>query len=57
MVNSGDNQDRCHRSELGIHRHVIEEEIGKRHEVSTPGEQDAQDGGSQAAPTSSDPSR
>ncbi len=33
----GDDEDGCHRTELGVHRHVIQEEIGKRHEVSTPG--------------------
>ena len=46
----GYHEDRCHRSELSIHRHIIEEEIGKRHEVSTPSEQDAQDGGSKQRP-------
>ena len=32
----GYHKDRGHRAELGIHRHIIEEEVGKRHEVTAP---------------------
>ena len=32
----GNNKDGCHRTELGIHRHVVQEEVGERHKITTP---------------------
>ena len=46
----GYHEDGSHGSELGIHRHIVEEEIGKRHEVPTPREEDTQNGGCQECP-------
>ena len=37
-----DDENRGHGSELGVHRHVVDEEIGKTHEVLTPRQHDAQ---------------
>ena len=35
----GDDEYRCHGAELGVHRHIVEEEVGEPHEVSAPREQ------------------
>ena len=46
----GDDQNRGHRAEFGVHRHVVDEEVGKRHEIPTPREQDTQHGCAQECP-------
>ena len=43
-------QYRSHRTELGIHRYIIDEEISKRHEVTTPRQQNREDGSHQQRP-------
>ena len=32
----GDDEDRGYRTELGVHRHIVDEKVGQRHEVLTP---------------------
>ena len=46
----GNDEDRCHRPELRIHRHVVEEEVRQSHEVLTPREHDRQHSGRQQRP-------
>ena len=46
----GYDEDGGHGAELGIHRYVVEEEVGERHEVLAPREQDAQHGAAQQGP-------
>ena len=46
----GNHQYRGHSTELGIHGHIVEEEIGKAHEVTTPRKEYRQDGNSEQSP-------
>ena len=43
-------EDGSHRAELGVHRHIVDEEVGEAHEVASPRQEDRQDGGSQQRP-------
>ena len=43
-------QYRLYRSELGIHRHIVDEEVGQRHVVLSPCQHDAQQGGNEQCP-------
>ena len=40
----------CHRAELGIHGHMVDEEVGESHEVLSPGEHDRQHGSGEECP-------
>ena len=44
------NKNWGYRAELGIHRHIVDKEIGQRHEVLTPWEHNTQDGCRQQSP-------
>ena len=46
----GDDEYRGHRTELGVHRHIVDEEVRQTHKVLTPREHDTQYGGSQQGP-------
>ena len=43
-------QDAGHCTELGVHRHVVEEEVGERHEVAAPRQEYRQDGDKEQCP-------
>ena len=45
-----DNEYRRHRAELGIHRHIVDEEIGERHEIMPPRKQNRQYRGGEQRP-------
>ena len=46
----GYHKDRRHGAELGVEGHIVEEEIGKGHEVATPREEYTQHGGCEQSP-------
>ena len=43
-------QCRRHRSELAVHGHMVDEQIGEPHQVMSPGEKHGQDGGGEQCP-------
>ena len=43
-------KDGGHRTELGVHRHIVDEEVCKAHKILSPRQEDRQNGGSQQCP-------
>ena len=46
----GNDQDGGHGAELGIHGHIVKEEVGEAHEILSPRQEDGEDCGSQQGP-------